>query len=201
MLPLLLSCRGCARPLVLALLAAMGVALAAGAAAADMADFEVSRDGSALIDQRAGLVWSRCVEGMRWSGRTCTGEPARVSHSKAVALASARKAADGVAWRLPRVTELQRLAPRSGRSPGLDPVLFPAAPDERHWAMTANIDSAPTAVNPYNYGNILRGRTSENTNQMAFLHGWAVNPETGEARSDVLKRMALPVRLVRTLEN
>jgi hypothetical protein len=35
---------------------------------------------------------------------------------------------------------------------------------------------------------------------MAFLHGWAVNSVTGEARGDVTKQSKLPVRLVRLLD-
>jgi hypothetical protein len=46
----------------------------------------------------------------------------------------------------------------------------------------------------------MRGRTNENTNRMAFLHGWAVNLTSGEARGDVTKRTKLPVRLVRPQE-
>ncbi len=44
--------------------------------------------------------------------------------------------------------------------------------------------------------NIEKGVTAENSNSLAFLHGWAVNPQTGEARGDVLKREKLLVRLV-----
>ena len=47
----------------------------------------------------------------------------------------------------------------------------------------------------------MQGRTSENTTQLAFLHAWAVNLATGEARGDVLKRTELPVRLVWSLQN
>ena len=157
--------------------------------------------GAQILDPSAGLAWSRCVEGMHWNGKTCVGQPARVGHAQALALAAARKDADGFAWRLPRVTELERLVHRSGPPPGLDPVLFPAAPAESHWAMTASIDTNLSPVNQYNYANIQRGRTDENTTQLSFLHGWAVNPATGEARGDVLKRTELPVRLVWSLQN
>lgn len=157
--------------------------------------------GAQILDPYTGLAWARCVEGMRWNGKTCTGQPVRVSHAHALALAAARKDADGFAWRLPRVAELQRLLHRAGPPLGLDPVLFPAAPAESHWAMTASIDTNLSPVNQYNYANIQRGRTDENTTQLSFLHGWAVNPATGEARGDVLKRTELPVRLVWSLQN
>ncbi len=157
--------------------------------------------GAQILDPYTGLAWSRCVEGMRWNGRTCTGRPVRVNHAQALALAAARKGVDGFAWRLPRVNELERLVHRSGPPPGLEPALFPAAPAESHWAMTASIDTNMMPVNQYNYANIQRGRTDENTTQLSFLHGWAVNLATGEARGDVLKRTELPVRLVWALQN
>lgn len=157
--------------------------------------------GAQLLDQRSALVWSRCVEGMKWNGKTCTGQPTLVNHTQALALAAARKEADGFAWRLPRVPELQRLVSHADHGLGPDPVLFPAAPAEWHWAMTASLQPSTSPVNQYNYGNIVSGLTNENATQVAFLHGWAVNMTTGEARGDVLKRTELPVRLVWSLEN
>lgn len=155
----------------------------------------LSEDGADVINLKTQQAWPRCVEGMRWTGKTCTGQPLLVDHAGAIALAAARSKAEGVRWRLPRVTDLQRLLNPNANPPGLDPALFPAAPRDWHWAVTAKVNAAP--INQYNYGNIMQGRTSENTTQLAFLHGWAVNLSTGEARGDVLKRTKLPVRLVR----
>lgn len=192
----------CRRPLrVLAPFVFVALAQAAAPACAELPRLVPADHGAQILDPHTGLAWSRCVEGMRWNGKTCTGQPVRVSHAQALALAAARKDADGFAWRLPRVAELQRLLHRAGSPPGLDPVLFPAAPAEGHWAMTASIDTSLSPVNQYNYANIQRGRTDENTTQLSFLHGWAVNPATGEARGDVLKRTELPVRLVWSLQN
>jgi Protein of unknown function (DUF1566) len=180
-----------------------GVAFAAWALSAHAADrsteptLVLSEDGAAIVDIKTKQVWPRCVEGMHWSGKTCSGEPLLLTHAEAVALAATRKKADGANWRLPRVTDLQRLTGRNTNHPGLDPDLFPAAPRQWHWAMTANIKTDVGQINQYNYGNITQGRTSSSVNQMAFLHGWAVNLTTGEARSDFAKNMALPVRLVR----
>jgi hypothetical protein len=198
--PLLPHCRPRA-VLTLALLTA--TVQAAMPIPADAPGLVLADHGAQILDPYTGLAWSRCVEGMRWNGktRTCTGQPVRVSHAQALALAAARKAADGLAWRLPRVAELQRLMHRTRSGPALDPVLFPAAPAENHWAMTASIDTHISPVNQYNYANIQRGRTDENSTQLSFLHGWAMNPATGEARGDVLKRTELPVRLVWALRN
>lgn len=190
------------RPLrVLAPFVFVAMAQAAAPTAAEVPRLVPADHGAQILDPHTGLAWSRCVEGMHWNGKTCVGQPVRVGHAQALALAAARKDVDGLAWRLPRVTELERLLHRAGSTPGLDPVLFPAAPAEGHWAMTASVDLSLKPVNPYNYANIQRGRTDENTTQLSFLHGWAVNTTTGEARGDVLKRTELPVRLVWSLQN
>jgi hypothetical protein len=160
----------------------------------------LSEDGADVINQRTHQAWPRCVEGMRWTGKTCTGQPLLLDHAEAIALVAARRKTDGQRWRLPRVTELQRLMDKNAHPPGLDPVLFPAAPRDWHWSATANVNSSSVNVNQYSYGNIMRGRTNENSTQMAFLHGWAVNMATGEAREDVAKRTRLAVRLVRLLD-
>jgi len=164
----------------------------------DAPDWVISDDGAYAVNLRAQLAWPRCVEGMRWNGTTCTGRPVLLDHAEAIALAGLRSEADGVQWRVPTVTELQRLVLKSARPPGLNPVLFPAAPRDWHWSITANVNT--TNVNPYNYGNVMRGRTGENAIHMAYLHGWAVNLATGKARGDVAKRSELPVRLVRSLD-
>lgn len=182
--------------LVGCLVAALATPAAWAADPPDAPNWVRTEDGAEVIDQRTRLAWPRCVEGMRWTGSTCAGEPALVSHAEAIALAAARSKADGRPWRLPRVNELRRLVDKTAHPPGLDPKPFPAAPGEWHWAITANVNTAP--VNQYDYRNIAQGRTSANANSMAFRHGWAVNLATGEARGDVAKRTRLPVRLVRS---
>lgn len=177
-------------------LAATG-AMAQGPATAHLT---ISADGEAIIDAQAGVAWSRCVEGMRWTGKTCEGEAVLATHKEALSLAADRRKADGDDWRLPRVTALRQLASDmqalrdGGRSS------FPRAPEGWYWAGSANVDSTAPVVNQYNYGNLSQGRSSENANRMAFLHGWAVDMATGEARGDFLKRTTrLPVRLMRLL--
>lgn len=157
----------------------------------------VSPDGAQLIDVRAKLVWSRCVEGMQWKGRTCVGQPMRVHHTQALALAAARRKAEGLAWRVPRVHELQRLVEHSTES-GYNPTLLPQAPLDWHWTSTATVNMHGAQINPYNYGNVMQGRTNAESNHLNFLHGWAVHLGSGEARGDVTKRTLLVVRLVRT---
>ena len=156
----------------------------------------LSEDGAYVIDLQAKLAWPRCVEGMAWDGKTCTGTPQLFDHAQANAHAVARWKAEGVRWRLPHTTELKRLVDKHLPNQGLDPVLFPAAPREWHWSGTANVRAAGQ-VNQYSYDNIQQGRNNNNADRMAYLHGWAVNLVTGDARGDVAKRTALPLRLVR----
>jgi hypothetical protein len=132
---------------------------------------------------------------MQWNGKTCTGRPQRLDHAQAAALANARWKAEGVRWRLPRVPELKRLVDKTINPPGLDPVLFPAAPHDWHWSGTANVVTG--SGNPYNYGNVMDSRGG---GDMAFRQGWAVNLESAETRSDVGKATQLLVRLVRPYE-
>lgn len=179
----------------------LGMAVAAGSAVfAAQADttsrFALSDDGAYVIDLQARLAWPRCVEGMVWDGKTCTGKPRLFDHAQASAHALARWKAEGIRWRLPHTTELKRLVDPALVPPGLDPVLFPAAPRDWHWSGTANIRAAGQ-VNQYSYDNIQRGRNNDNADRMAYLHGWAVNLVTGEAKGDVSKRITLPLRLVR----
>lgn len=159
------------------------------------ADWALSSDGAFVLDQRAGLAWPRCVEGMQWTGKTCTGKPLLLDRAEATTLAADRWKAEGVGWRVPRAAELQRLVDKSLSPPGLNPQLFPAAPDQWHWSATSNV-SAPSA-NQYTYGNIAQGRAGDGARQAAMINGWAVNLTSGEARGDAARSSKLPVRLVR----
>lgn len=160
------------------------------------ADWRVSDDGAYVIDVRAQLAWPRCVEGMQWNGTTCTGKPLLLDRAEATALATARWQAEGVAWRLPRAAELQRLVGKAAHNAaGADARLFPAAPDLWYWSSTANVSGV--RGNQYNYSTIRQSREGDSAGQMALLNGWAVNMATGEARGDVARASKLPVRLVR----
>lgn len=185
--------RACVRLGVVACV--VGPAWAAGKPASP--DWLPTEDGAAIVDVHARQVWSRCVEGMQWDGKTCRGEPVLATHKEALTLASARRKADGLDWRLPRVTDLRRLVNETGARRGLSRTLFPAAPDDWYWAGTANVEAARSA-NPYNYGTVMRGQDNASLQRMGFLNGWAVDMATGDARGDMPKRTArLPVRLVR----
>lgn len=154
----------------------------------------LSEDGALVIDQRSKVAWARCVEGTQWNGKTCAGLPLLFDRSEAMAAASTRAKAEGVAWRLPRVNELRHLVNKRAVPPGVDSALFPAAPGTWHWSSTSRIRT--NSINAYNYGSAMRGSTGGTTSQMSVRQAWAVDMGTGEA-SDVDKTSRLPVRLIR----
>lgn len=184
---------------VLVCLAAMWAAVASVAAPASAPNdvpFEIlSKDGAYVIDTRTKLVWPRCVEGMYWDGLICAGTPQLLTYAQASALTRARSSADGLPWRLPRTHELRHLVHKTTTPTGPDPVLFPGTPADWHWSGSASIESTP--VNIYEYDKVMHGHNEKTADRIAFLHGWAVHLETGEARSDMPKTSRLPVRLVR----
>lgn len=147
-------------------------------------------------DPQTRLSWARCVEGMQWTGKTCSGQPLLLTHAQALARAAARAREDGLPWRVPRVPEWRRLLEKAGK-PGLSSSDFPAAPGDWHWTATANVRQEKR--NPYNYGNVSSARGS-NANDTPFLLGWAVEGASGEARGDIPKSRPLPVRLVRSAD-
>lgn len=150
-----------------------------------------------VLDLRAGLAWARCAEGQRWDGRGCTGAAALLDHGHAVAAATARRQADGQGWRLPRASELRQLGRLWTAAQAQFPRPFPTAPQGWHWSSSTTLNTG--AVNQYEYRNIRRGITEQNTSRLSFLHGLAVQLPAGEVDGTVLKRDRLPVRLVRTL--
>jgi hypothetical protein len=162
--------------------AAMALVLAPGlvGAAEPPAVLTASPDGQELLDPASGHAWARCVEGMRWDGRACQGEPALFTLAEALAMARARSETSGKGWRVPRVPEIKLFGDRLA-----------------HASQPAML--AP-AVNPYAYRNVQRGATESHADRLVPQVGWAVDPRTGEARADMPRRERLPLRLVRNLK-
>lgn len=186
------------RGLAAAALALPGLSAAWAADAPPAPEWTLSADGSQLLQRSTRLVWPRCVEGMRWSGKDCIGEPLWLGHVEANALARSRAKAEGRAWRLPHLKELQQLAHLAGQTSDMGRTALPESTQGWCWSGTAAIDVRP--VNAYRYDNVMKGLNGQNVNQMKFLHGWAVNTATAESRNDVLKRTLLYVRLVRPMD-
>ncbi len=114
------------------------LSLLALAAAPSLAQgrFTMSADGAEVHDATTQLTWRRCVEGMHWDGKGCTGKATRFSY------ASAKKAAAGASpWRVPAREELRGLVDRTARKkPRIDREAFPNTPSLPTWASRAGTD-------------------------------------------------------------
>lgn len=178
-----------------ALVIAAGLALAGGLAGAQT--LVPSADGRELLDAAGRRAWARCVEGMRWNGSSCQGQPALFTHAEALAMARSRSEAAGRTWRVPQVPELKHFGERLAHAPQAT-TLAPAAPQGWYWTSSVRIDNE--AVNPYAYRNVQRGATETHVDRLVVQLGWALDPRSGDARGDMPRRERLPVRLVRSLE-
>lgn len=96
--------------------------------------FVISTDGNEVTDQKTGLIWRRCAEGMNWDGATCIGVAASFTHEAASQRAVAQAASTGTAWRLPNVKELASIIDESRSIPAIDLAVFPATPPNLFWS-------------------------------------------------------------------
>ena len=100
-----------------------------------------SPDGTEVIDTvaTAQLTWRRCVEGMSWSGKTCTGTPLNFTHEQALLWAAQQSIATGVAWRVPSVKELDWIVDREEPPPTTTHTAFPYTPMAPMWSSSPEV--------------------------------------------------------------
>ena len=133
--------------------------------------YVISTDGSEATDQKTGLIWRRCAEGMVFSGGTCTGSASVFTHPAALQHAVAQAGNTGIAWRLPNVKELSSIADKSLFSPSIDPAAFPGTPVRLYWSASPVVGDSSSA--------------------------WLVDFSVGLVHSGYLRSVANCVRLVR----
>ena len=104
------------------------------------ARFIISEDGTEVTDNKTGLIWRRCAEGMTASIDGCTGIPGAYNLEDALALAKSQAKATGKAWRLPKVEELSSIVDMNRRDPSIDTDVFPGTPGSPFF--TASPDGA-----------------------------------------------------------
>jgi len=101
----------------------------------------ISPDGSEVADQKTGLIWRRCAEGMVYSDGTCTGTAKLFTDQEAVTHGTTQASSTGIAWRLPNVRELASIVDKSLRNPSIDSKVFPATPSHWFWTSTPFVDA------------------------------------------------------------
>ena len=102
-------------------------------------------NGQEVKDNQTQLIRRRCAEGMSWSGGTCSGSATQLTHEAALQQATRQAASTGVAWRLPNVKELSRLADKSRQNPAIDSAAFPNTPSQAFWSSSPSVGSASDA--------------------------------------------------------
>ena len=109
--------------------------------AASAQPFVISTDGSEVTDQKTGLIWRRCAEGMQVSGGTCTGTAQTYTHEAALQ----RAAAVASPWRLPNIKELSSIVDKSRSNPAIDATAFPATPASFFWSSSPYVGGPAVA--------------------------------------------------------
>ncbi len=89
--------------------------------------YTVINNGSEVQDNRTGLIWQRCTQGMVVTSdlSNCEGTPSLVLHEDALRIAT-ELSANG--WRLPNLKELSSIVNRASNSTTIDTVVFPSNP-------------------------------------------------------------------------
>ncbi len=113
--------------------------------AASAQPYVISADGSEVTDQKTGLIWRRCAEGMVFSGGTCTGTASLFTHEAALQLAATQASNTGIAWRLPNIKELSSIADKNLSNPAIDSAAFPATPAFWFWSASPYVGSSDYA--------------------------------------------------------
>jgi hypothetical protein len=91
-----------------------------------------------VIDAQYRLIWRRCVEGMRWDGSTCRGNPTLFTWGEALSDAQDTAHGTGIAWRLPNIKELESLIDANRYAPAIDTNAFPGTPNDLTWSSSTS---------------------------------------------------------------
>jgi uncharacterized protein len=99
-----------------------------------------STDGTEVTDQKTGLIWRRCAEGMAASSGSCTGTAGTFSYKAALAQAATQAISSKLGWRLPKVRELVSITDLTHSNPAIDSAAFPSTPSSWFWSASTYAD-------------------------------------------------------------
>lgn len=119
--------------------------------AASAQPYVISADGTEVTDQKTGLIWRRCAEGMVFGGGTCMGTAGAFAYEAALRHAATQARSTGIAWRLPDIKELSSIADKSRSNPAIDPTAFPATPASWFWSASPFVGKHNLAWGVYFY--------------------------------------------------
>lgn len=113
-------------------------------------------------DKKTGLIWRRCVEGMVYSGDTCTGAARHFTFNEALQHAAAEASRTGLGWRVPVKDELASIIDQSHSNQAIDTTTFPATPLTWFWSATREASYGRPGAWMVNFmdGHINSGTTS-----------------------------------------
>jgi len=100
-------------------------------------NYVISDDKQEVLDAQTGLIWRRCVEGMKWNGATCVGEPFGGMLQESLERAANQARLTGKAWRLPNIKELSSLVDTTQPKLAIDSTIFPATPNDQVWSSSS----------------------------------------------------------------
>jgi hypothetical protein len=96
--------------------------------------YVISKDGTEVFDTQTSLTWRRCVEGMKWNGKTCAGYPFGGMLVESLQRAASEARLTGKAWRLPNIKELASLVDTTQPNLAIDLTAFPETPNDQMWS-------------------------------------------------------------------
>lgn len=126
--------------------------------------YTISGDGSEVADNKTGLIWRRCPEGMALSAGTCTGTATTFTHDAALQRATSQ--AGSLGWRLPNVKELSSIVDKSVLNPAIDTATFPATPPASVFWSSSPFVSTPSSAWVVDFGVGVVGGSSAGRNDI-----------------------------------
>lgn len=118
--------------------------------------YVVSCYGQEVIDNKTGLIWKRCFEGLSWNPNTKTCGVSTAQGTLGYTLKGALQLVDiphqtdcskDTDWRLPNIKELSSIVDRTAtKSPAINTTIFPGTLPQMFWSSTPYIADHQNAL-------------------------------------------------------